>query len=345
MAIDALNLDALSASDASLLSTLLDACEATQSFIDAKLFRRDHYAQIESLNRLETHGYLIRERVADKELYRVSLMAMVQLTENGAAQAIVVTAEQMWKAFREHYESSLEQPITLKAIADSLELSMEHVTRVYAYMREWWQTPNCFTPADAIYQAVTVREDVLRCLIFADCVQQMRELQAKRIQSPSNGFVDLSLLTIESRAQSAPGIESARKPSWMDKLPPHAQSLMREIYAAMDAGLLALPAMGIRAVIDVVSDDILGTPLRYFHEKLDALREGGHLTPKQFDVLKAVVEVGHAAAHRAHVPDREAVQIMVETLEHVLYSAYVLNGASLALSSKTPPRPGLKKPS
>lgn len=339
MTLDAAELDVLSASDAALLAELLDECEAAQSLIDVKPFRRDHYSQIEAIDRLEKRGYLRKERVADKELYRVGLMAIVQMQESQAALTIMETAESMWTAFRKHYDASLDQAITLNAIADSLRLSIEHVTFVHTYMCEWWHTPSCFTPADSVYQAVTVREDVLRYPTFAACIQELRELQARQLQLLHHGFVGFGQPEIDPPAQSNSAIALARKPSWMEKLPPHAQSLMREIYTGMDASLLALPAMGIRAVIDVVSDDILGVSHRSFNEKLDALRVGDHLTPKQFEVLQAVVEVGHAAAHRAYAPDREAIQLMVGALEHMLYSAYELEGASLALSAKTPPRP------
>lgn len=333
------NLDVLSVSNATLISTLLNSCEASQTFIEAKLFRRDHYSQVEVIDQLEKHRYLIKEQVAEKQLYRVSLTAMVQLAECQAAQNIIAMAELMWRAFREHYVKSLDHSLTLRTIADSIGLSIVLVTRVHTYMREWWHTPSCFTPADSMDPAVTVREEVLRYMKFSDCVQQMRELQAEQIQSPNHGFVGWSQLDIEPKAPPVSGLALTRKPSWLGKLPPHAQALMREIYSAMDAGLLALPAMGIRAVIDVVSDGILGVAYQSFDQKLDALSSQGHLSPDQHGVLQAVVQVGHAAAHRSHVPDRDAVQLMLDTLEHVLYTAYELDGASQILSAKTPPRP------
>lgn len=339
MTLDSMAVDILDASDAALLAKLLEDCAASQSLVDVKPFRRDHYLQITTVDRLEKLGYLIKERIGEKEFYRVGLMAIVQMHESQLALTIIETAESMWTAFRQHYDGSLDQPVTLKAIADSLGLSIEHVTLVHTYMREWWHTPSCFTLEGSPDQSVTVREDVLAHSTFFECVQQLRELQARRLQAPSHGLLGLDFQEAAPITRSASVVEAARKPSWMEKLPVHAQLLMREIYTAMDANLLALPAMGIRAVIDVVSDDILGVSLGSFYEKLDALRDGGHLTKKQFEVLKAVVEVGHAAAHRAHSPDREATQLMIESLEHMLFSAYALDGASTALNANTPPRP------
>lgn len=339
MTLDSMAVDILNASDAALLTKLLEDCAASQSLADVKPFRRDHYLQIATVDRLEKLGYLIKERNGEREFYRVSFMAIVQMRESQSALTIMETAESMWTAFRQHYERSLDQPVTLKAIADSLGLSIEHVTLVHTYMREWWHTPSCFSLEGSPDQSVTVREDVLAYPTFADCVQQLRELQARRLQAPHHGFVGLGVQETSPTIPAASVVGVARRPSWMEKLPPHAQLLMREIYTAMDAGLLTLPAMGIRAVIDVVSDDILGVSLGGFYEKLEALRLGGHLTPKQFDVLKAVIEVGHAAAHRAHSPDRAATQLMIDSLEHMLFSAYELDGASSALSAKTPSRP------
>lgn len=100
---------------------------------------------------------------------------------------------------------------------------------------------------------------------------------------------------------------------------------------------MALTAMGIRAVIDVVADDLLKSAEWGFGEKLISLHEAGHLTADQLQTIKAVVEVGHAAAHRAHVPSDRDVQLMHEALEHVLCSAYGLPSAQQELASRTPP--------
>jgi hypothetical protein len=76
---------------------------------------------------------------------------------------------------------------------------------------------------------------------------------------------------------------------------------------------------------------------------LTALSESGHLTPTQYEALSAVVEVGHAAAHRAHVPSERDVLMMFEVLHHVLCSAYGLQNTPSELKARTPPKPYVPK--
>ena len=119
---------------------------------------------------------------------------------------------------------------------------------------------------------------------------------------------------------------------------PHAQALMREVYTAIDAQLLALPAMGIRAVIDEVSLDKLGSDAGTFAEKLDGLGKLGHMAPTQSAAMLAVVEAGNAATHRRFIPDAAIVNAMLDALNHMLQSIYVLEASALDLSQKTPKR-------
>ncbi len=338
--------DTLGPKDIELLSALLEATEAAQSWIDMKVFRRDQLAHREAIDRLEKAGYVLKERVGEVECYRVSLVAMAKMPEHPLATRILRTAELMWSAFRDHYIRSLDAPITLRAVAESINVPFEQVNRVHAHMREWWRTPISFTPAETVYQSVIVREEVLDYDTFDACIQELRQMYASRMQSNANGFVALAQLGLDGApiVQHGPSIPAMKEPSWFGKLPQHAQVLMREIHVAQHLGLMALSAMGIRAVIDVTADDILGEVILRFDLKLRRLLDAEHLTQPQFDVINAVVELGHAAAHRSHVPDASDVQLMQEALDHMLCSAYGLSEAKQMLAAKTPPKPNKGQP-
>ena len=114
---------------------------------------------------------------------------------------------------------------------------------------------------------------------------------------------------------------------------------MREVHVAIDAELHALAAMGIRATIDVVSVDLLSGDYGTFKEKLDGLVNEGHFTRSQQGTFIAVVEAGNAASHRGFIPDRESVMAMLEAVQHMLVSAYVLPGSAKSLLASTPKRP------
>lgn len=337
MAHDMLRLEPLDPRDAQILAALLVATSESQSCIEAKVFRRDHREHRKEINRLEQVGYLRKERVGHTECYVASLTAMVQMRDHPLVASILHTAELIWRAFRAHYEASLDAPLTLKSISELIGEPIEDVTRVHAYMREWWHTPICFTPVDALYQSVTVREEVLDHDSFDDCIHELIRAQLLRLETAQHSMAPLAQLD-GFAAPSSCTPPALREPSWFGKLPQHAQALMREIHVAQHFELLALSTMGVRAVIDVAADHILGKAISGFDTKLRSLRDQGHLTSREFDVIKAVVEMGHAAAHRAHVPDKNDVRLMLEALDHMLCSAYGLHDAQQALVAKTPPR-------
>lgn len=332
-------LEPLSAADISLLMALLSAANSVLPWVEAKWFRREQHPHRKDIDRLAQLGYIRKERIDDKECYCVSVMAMPQMRDHPAIASILDTANSIWQVFRDHYLSSAEEPITLKTIADSIGVALDHVTLVHAYMRDWWHTPHCHTPADALYQAVSVREVVLDCNSFDECIEQLRRVRAKDLHVASKHAWGSPWLEAGPVAADTSRIPAFQEPSWFTKLPPHAQALMREIHIAKHAQLKALPAMGIRAVIDVVADDLLRSAGWGFAKKLTALREGGYLTEAQHQVIDAVVEVGHAASHRAHVPSERDLLQMEEVLEHVLCSAYGLLAAQQELAARTPPRP------
>jgi hypothetical protein len=44
-----------------------------------------------------------------------------------------------------------------------------------------------------------------------------------------------------------------------------------------------------------------------FGKNLTAFKDTGHVSDKQAEQLKAILEVGHAAIHRGHLPDASDV--------------------------------------
>lgn len=329
--------------DASLLVALFNASQPATPWVEVTAFRHAQVEHRKAIDRLNQMGAIRKERVGEHERYCVSLTVLEQLGEQPAIAVILETANSMWQAFREHFKMSSIAPLTLRIVADLIDKPLDHVTLVHTYMREWWHTPYCHTPADAMYQSVIVNEHVFDHASFDDCIQELRQFQLSGLHAFPNNFQISSALIDGSETPAAALLPTFVDPSWFDKLPPHAQALMREIHTASHFGLVALTAMGIRAVIDVVADDLLGAAGWGFGRKLKALSEAGQLTPMQREALGAVVEVGHAAAHRAHVPSERDVLMMLEVLHHVLCSAYGLQNTPSELKARTPPKPSMPK--
>jgi len=89
-------------------------------------------------------------------------------------------------------------------------------------------------------------------------------------------------------------------------------------------------------ILDLVGD--AGT----FKDKLEKLKDEEYLAPKQIKVLDAALDVGNAASHRGHKPQRKHVVHVMDIVENLLHST-ILEPVADELKAATPPRK--KKPS
>lgn len=317
-----------------ILTVLLSECESSQQFVGAKRFRANHFEDIGAIDELIRKRFIIQEQ----ERYRVSVTALHQLNTS-RARVLLERAEKMWVVYKNHYLTNLEAPLPLRVVADqcSLELSDAQSTLTYMLQVPW--SGGYIGSAERLYEAVLVTESILKFKTFSECVEDMASWNTipPQFERP-NLFPETNVpLNQEKKSQTVP----IDLPSWLEKAPENVQVLVREIYEAKNVRLLALSAMGVRAVIDMVSLDKLDKDYGNFSEKLKRLRDEGHMTAVQHDALAAVVDAGSAAAHRGFIPDMESVEMMVTALNHLLQSLYVLENSSRELSTKTPVR---KKP-
>ena len=130
---------------------------------------------------------------------------------------------------------------------------------------------------------------------------------------------------------------SLRIPSWHKNLNKTIQSLMEEVYYGLQKEMKALPSMGLRTVIDVVCNDLVGD-IGGFSQKLDQLEKEKHITPKNKEILENVLEVGHASAHRGYFPELEDLRSVLDIVIHLLQEVYVLGTESKRLKEMTPKR-------
>lgn len=75
-----------------------------------------------------------------------------------------------------------------------------------------------------------------------------------------------------------------------------------------------------------------------FQERMDRLVKAGHISPRNRSVLDAVLEAGHAAAHRGYEPSEIDLGRVLDIVENVLQSLYVLDEYGGELGKATPPR-------
>ena len=132
------------------------------------------------------------------------------------------------------------------------------------------------------------------------------------------------------------------KPNWFGRLPPDLQKLLSEIYRSLDADTRALPMMGARAVLDRVIVDTIGD-VGPFEQKLKELEAERHISAKGREILDAALEAGNAAAHRGYAPTVKHVHAVMDIVENLVHSTYVLERVAKEIKKDTPPRPPKKK--
>jgi hypothetical protein len=141
---------------------------------------------------------------------------------------------------------------------------------------------------------------------------------------------------------------SRKEPEWASFLDfkfseDHLVSLLKEIYQSIHGGQHRLAAMGIRALLEQVMiakiDDIGG-----FDKKLDAFQKAGFISLIQRDAMRATLDVGDGAMHRAFKPDGKDLNAALDIVEGVMPAIYFHREAAEKLTDRVPPRKAPPRP-
>ena len=141
----------------------------------------------------------------------------------------------------------------------------------------------------------------------------------------------------EPEVEYFPGPISRRLPHWQHALPDESRLVMEEVYKALQADSNRLAMMGARTLIDVVIRHKVGDH-GDFNEGLKALLKKGFVSPQNIQFLTAALDAGSAAAHRGYAGNTEEVNAVMDIVENLLQSVYVLEDLAEQLEESTPPR-------
>jgi hypothetical protein len=130
---------------------------------------------------------------------------------------------------------------------------------------------------------------------------------------------------------------SRAMPQWSHKLPYKLNSLIGEIYTALHADSRRLALMGARTAIDIVLLEQVGDKGTFEHKLLE-LEKQGIVGRRSREVLAAALDAGSAAAHRGYLPRKEHLASVMDIVENVLQTVYVLEDAAADLRKTTPQR-------
>jgi Domain of unknown function (DUF4145) len=140
-----------------------------------------------------------------------------------------------------------------------------------------------------------------------------------------------------------PSPVSRKKPDWIGNLTLGYENeselswLLAEVYQAVDGGQYRLAAMGIRALLEQVMILKVGNR-RTFDEKLDEFQKQGYVSLIQRDAMRATLDVGDAAMHRAFKPTEKELKVALDIVEGVFAPIFGHSEAAQKLVDRVPPR-------
>lgn len=111
-------------------------------------------------------------------------------------------------------------------------------------------------------------------------------------------------------------------------------SLLSEVYLALDNDLCTLAAIGIRTCFDLASELLAVDPNIPFAAKLEDLVVKGAIREAEREHLGILVEAGSASAHRGWKPTFADLSTLMDVLEGFIFDSFVLPARRRAEASK-----------
>jgi len=133
-----------------------------------------------------------------------------------------------------------------------------------------------------------------------------------------------------------------RQPNWFAELSnfkdtDYIKNLLNEIYIGLQNSAIKLATMGIRTLLEFIMIQKVGDN-GSFTKNLDEFQNQGHISRGQKDILKTVLEAGHATIHRSYSPSEDDLSTCMDITESVIGTIYIHPHKANTLTKKIPKR-------
>jgi hypothetical protein len=320
-----------------LLNEIFNQSLSEREGVDALKFRAKNEDNIASLDELEQLGLIQKE----KNKYKLNLLAISMISEvRSKAEGLLYLCKNIFENLRVLYKENPGASWSIDVLSQKIDLPSDMILKGLPYlfnMPIWSSYTTNLKLDDA---SVTPSEGILKYKTFQDLISQLEKWIFLDQNHPLGNYKTLEEFPSYPSEQSPLSCEIKRGtiPKWLDKVNPETKELMKEIYFSLENEMRALPSMGLRTIIDIVCNDLVGDK-GGFEKKVNLLVEQGHITVKKKEIINSALEVGHASAHRGYFPDLSDLNQVVDIVEHLLQEIYVLGDAAKKLNEKTPKRP------
>jgi len=148
-----------------------------------------------------------------------------------------------------------------------------------------------------------------------------------------------------------PPAMSRRRPEWLSGFSyllwanqSDVGQLLGEIYTALQNGSRRLAAMGVRAVLERVMVEQIGTDTGSIGGNVTRFFELGFVAVHQQPLFRsALIEAGHAAMHRGYRPTEDHLAALLDMTEALIAAIYIHPERAQAVSGALPARLSHKK--
>jgi TIR domain len=168
----------LSAQERAIVSSLLLQTVEAASWINARTFRAKEHSVLVHIDRLEEHGFILR----DREAYWPSLTGLAQLDEPVAA-SILDGCARLLPVLRAWYIDHQTKPLLVVAAAHEARLSTQATLQALRFLLEspGWSAGRSSEWLDDSAPAVCVDEGILRLPGLPERLTQLVDWQRKRL--------------------------------------------------------------------------------------------------------------------------------------------------------------------
>ncbi|HQS58739.1 MAG: hypothetical protein B7Y56_10835 [Gallionellales bacterium 35-53-114] len=330
--------DSLGEAAVQVLSLVFDNSNGIPPSTPSARFRADHPELMDRLDKLAGDGIFLK-RDDSHTSYRVSAFALPLIGSLHATQLLecMSTAYEYLKVYyKEHLREPLSVRELIKFSGQNSTLAQEALC--YMYDVDGWSAGSSHAfPTDSD-STVIINEQVLTYTSFGNLLARVYEwhyVNPKHKTTATNNWISST-----SEGQSHGFFKEtnvSNYPAWYKELDDKKKALLIEIDSSLRNDLSALPMMGMRALLESVMVEGVGEG-GGFEAKLKRFEENGYVTPQHADVIRKVLDAGHASMHRTYFPSAFDLNICVEVVKHLMHGVYVLHPKVQGLAANTPQR-------
>lgn len=300
--------------------------------------RADHSHLMDTLDRLGWDGTFLK-RNDTNTTYRVSGFAL-PLIDSSHALELLECMHAIYTHLKIYYAEHLREPLPISELIGFSGTSSDLAQEALCYMYDvdgWSAGSSSSFPIDPDSN-VTINEQVLIYGSFGDLLARIYEWN---YVNPKQKATSATNWPLQNSTQSSSvffnDTNLLKFPQWYEELEPNKKALLNEIDLGLRNQLSALPMMGLRALLESVMIERVGDS-GGFEAKLKQFEKNGYATPQHADVIRKVLDAGHASMHRTYFPNADDLETCVDVVKHLLHGVYVLHPKVLDLAANTPPR-------